>query len=227
MARADTRVLRNDRDGVTWKVTPIGGTLHVEMVFDDEPGEIVARKVVPPSGQRDAALEQMIAEQIADGLVLQPRWAPTAAWIRDAEPAELGGEVIDGWVLTLHADPSLFERMPSSVRSFLALDSMFQTCRRSGLSSFLTEQEPQLIRHLPVAAREMGREEVAELWAAATSGMDLVALERQGARRLKFGSAKAARRLEELALDIDDGGRLPAWIREHAEEFASLAALTA
>lgn len=224
MRRAQ-RVLRNASEGVTWKVTPQGSRLAIEIVFDDEPDRPIARERVLAPHERAGGLDALIAEQVADGFVLEPAWAPTADWIRSAETGDLGLEVVDAWVLALHADPSLWSEMPASVKSFLALDTMLVQARRNGLSSFIREDDPRLVAHVLEAARHTGLTQVETLFARATDGLDLAKLARSGAAPVRWGSAQAASAIEMLAATLEVDDRLIAWIREHADDFASIATL--
>lgn len=224
MSRHEERVLRHAVEGVTWKVIPRGSKLAIEIVFDDEPDRVITRERVLAPHERTTGLDALIAEQLADGFVLEPPWAPTPDWIRAAPPDELGLEIVDTWLLALHADPALFRTMPSTVRSFLALHTMAVQASRNGLSSFLREDDPQLTAHVPEAARHLGLPDVESLYTRATSGLDLAKLARTGAAPVRWTDAKAAESLEAALTEIDLLDRLIAWVRAHADDFAKLPA---
>lgn len=217
MSRSDRRVLRKASEGVTWAVTPRGGSLLVEIVFDDEPEKVVRREL---AAKDHGGVEGLIAEQVADGFILEPRWAPTAAWIREADASELRIEVADAWILALNARPSCWDGIPAAVRAYLAVDTMLAQSRRNGLSSFVREDDPRLVASASAAAVEMGLSELADLFARATAGLDLGSLARTGARPVRWSDARAARAIEDALLGSEIEDRLVAWMREHAEAFA-------
>ena len=215
MARSDQQTLRTH-----------GRKLAIEIIFDDEPGTVIAREVALAPDKAATGLSELIAEQLANGFVAQPSWMPTPEWIRSASAEDIALEVADVWLVAAHRDPTLWARMPPSVRSFLALDTMLAQSRRNGLSSFIVEDDPQYLAHIATAARETGLSEIEQLFERATAGMDLGVLARRGVGvRVRFGSASAAKALERLASTLEPDRRLTEWIREHAEDFCTIDAL--
>jgi len=222
MVRRNRRTLRSDAQGLRWQVEPVGCELQIELVFDDAPGEVLQRtRTLSSSAEARRELERLIAEQLADGFVLQPPWEPTAEWIGTAADRELGLEVLDAWIMAVHEAPSTFPTLPPTVQAFVALHELATQSGRNGLEAFVVESDPQLVAHAEEAARLVGVPEVAALFAAAARGMSLTALHGLMPAKVRWASPRHAKQLQRYAsLELDDV--LSAFVRAHAQDFLPL-----
>lgn len=205
MSRRRRKTLRHDAEGVTWSVVTEGGQCRIEIVFDDDP-EPVVRSIART--ERDA----LVAEQLANGFVLQPAWEPTLAWVAEASDQEFTLEVLDAWIVSTQLQWSRVQHAPSPVRTWLVLDCLAAQCSRNGLAMYFMDCDPELVLHTEEAAREAGLETLATQFAAVHKGT------KKTPGRVTLGSPKTAKAVEAFAM-MELPARLLAWARTHAASF--------
>jgi len=215
MSRSNRRTLRHEGRGIRWTIEPVGGSLQIEIVFDDEPDKPIRRT------RYGEAMEAVIAEQLKDGFVPVPRRQPSVEWVRTAPSHELGVEVLDAWIMAAFRGPEVFATLPATVRAFVALNALATQSSRNGLASFVVEIDPQVVAHTGDAARLVGLPNVATLFERATGDIDFKSVFGMIPTRLKWASPAAAKKLQAHAcLELDE--RLEAFVRAHAEDFLPL-----
>lgn len=147
---------------------------------------------------------------------------PDADWIRSADYNQLALRIVDP---LLHSSQQLdlFETLNPSQRYLAVLWTLYSTCCRNGISSYLAEQPAWIPALTADAATFYGLARVAALWKTATQGMDLATQHGRVPARIRWSRKHAADELQQelVAGELADFTELASiWIRKRAEAFA-------